>query len=402
MIGTHRGGLAPQPGSVRRLPAVLLAALAGVIALALPALAVEDQRVFAPRAGATLIGDTRIVASVTAAQGETVQSVQARFLRGGAEVGRRFSLGFAEGQPEAGESRWAATLAPLASPAADGAAMANGSYSLQVRATTSAGTGEWQGHDVVIDVLPPRTSVRANPTPEGVDVSWASVPLPDFRRYTLERALGDEGFSELITFTGADRTAHRDAAPAGPVRYRVVVGRAAANGGELTSLSEPVEVAVPAPAAPPADPAPSPAPAPPPPAQPPPAPDTGTDTASGFANPPPRPPADYAPSQLPAATSFALPPPLVTFAPPAPSEPPAPPPLDPAAPAAPADTVDAQAKAFDEKATDRAPVIEEDQEGSDLAVGGGQDFAVDQVLPPVAGGLVLLLGAAHVVRFRNG
>jgi len=76
--------------------------------------------------------------------------------------------------------------------------------------------------------------------------------------------------------------------------------------------------------------------------------------------------------------------------------------LDPAAPAAPADTADAQAKAFDEKATDRAPVIEEDQEGSDLAVGGGQDFAVDQVLPPVAGGLVLLLGAAHVVRFRNG
>lgn len=388
----------PAPGRspVRRLPAVVLAAFALVLALAPPVLAVEDQQVFAPRAGATLIGDTRIVASVTAGQGETVESVQARFLRGGAEVGRRFPLGFSQGQPHGGESTWATGFRPLASPALDGGAMANGTYTLQIRAITSAATTEWQGHDVVLDVVPPRTTVNASVVPEGVDVSWAAVPLPDFRRYTVERAVGDAEFSELITFTGADRTAHRDAAPAGTVRYRVVVGRAAADGGELTSFSDPVEVAVPAPAPAPAEQPPPPAPAPPPPAPgPPPAQAPAPPPPPPPANPLPRPPADYAPSPLPPATSFALPPPLVTFAPPAPTPPtqPAPPP--------PTEIADADAKTFDqEKTADR--VIEENQQASDLAVGARNGFAVDQVLPPVAGGLVLLLGAAHVIRFRNG
>jgi len=174
----------------------MLAALAAVFALAMPALAVEDQRLSSPRAGATLIGSTRIVASIRAAQGETIQSVQARFLRGGQEAGRRFPLGFSEGQPDSGESQWAADLNPLASPSADGGAMANGTYTLQIRATSSASAAEWRGHELVLDVLPPRTTVRAGVVPEGVDVSWAAVPLPDLplhggarhRRGTVLRA----------------------------------------------------------------------------------------------------------------------------------------------------------------------------------------------------------------------
>jgi hypothetical protein len=417
--------------AARGLLAVVLA-LAWVLAAALPATAASSTLV-APGAGAVISSAApfAIRADATAGAFETVDGVEVRL----ASLPNTRAMDHTGGDRR-GTSSWSATLNPMnawASPG--GGPLPNGSYTLEVRvrylvAGAPRPPTDWRGHAIVLDVPPPATTVTASVvevTARTVSVSWQPVSLPDFQRYVVQRAAGTGSYTDIAEVTSAGTTRFLDAAPShGEWRYRVVVARASASGGSKTATSEPATVSF---APPPPPPAPIPTPTEPEPGQPDPT-EPGTpdptepgepgepgdseppvDPPGGTENPDAPPAGDGqdgtaggggAPSSngpvpgTPAARSAI--PSIVTAPEPQPRRAPA--------VAAPGDTTFEEFLDFDleQEITERHVVVEPDEpvrtQTGTLAI-FERELDQERVLVPIAGGLLLMVTAGHLLRLSR-
>jgi hypothetical protein len=239
--------------------AAALVLAAGVLALAVqPAHAVNAHGIESPAAGEKVAGPVTVTAFVEAHRFEEVESVQLRLMRGGSPVGAPRGMGHAGGERSGDRSRWTTSLDPMASWATDGRPMPNGTYAFQVRVTATNPAGEevtrWDGHDVVLDVAPPATSAQArviDPTTRSVEISWDPTTVPDFTRYTVQRRGDGEDWADIATMTTPSTTRFVDVVPQpGAWAYRVIVGRVGGAGGERTSTSNEHVTSVDGPAAP--------------------------------------------------------------------------------------------------------------------------------------------------------
>jgi hypothetical protein len=407
----------PSAGAVPRLSRVFLAAalaLSWLLAAGGPAHAVESCRIESPSAGARVQGATTITVGVRANRFQQVDSVQVWLLRGGQQVGPIRGTGHAGGSRSGGESRWTTPLDPMASWAAGGGPMANGPYTVQARVTWTAPMAGQQtttcpGHDVIVDAAPPATSVSAqviDADARSVEVSWTPVDLPDFRRYVVQRAGADGGWADVATLGTASTTRFVDAAPEpGVWRYRVAVVRAGGDGGDrrTESAERSVEIDEPAPSDPdtptaePRDPSEESTPGATP------SPDDGEGDgdgsgegdgsagASGGSAAPPTRPAGRA--SVPRVRSSSPAPP-VAQAPPPPSV------------SSPGSDVFEETLTYPdpepvEVVEETAPPVRRGEalEGGSLAI-YDRELALEELLPPLAGGLLLFVVAGHVLRLR--
>lgn len=193
---------------------------------AVPALA-ADVRLTSPGSGATVSGDTQIRAEVDASLLETVDHVEARLVRGGQAVGNPVRLGHAGGSRNGGTSTWSRGWSP-ANGWEGGGRVSSGSYRLEVRALVSTRTGSqeptgWVGHNITVSVPPGAPQASAEVTDHGarrVRVSW-SGPADGVSSYRVQRAPEGGGF-DTVAEVGADAGAANDTAPQpGVWRYRV-------------------------------------------------------------------------------------------------------------------------------------------------------------------------------------
>lgn len=245
---------------VATVVATVLAAAGWLLVAAAGAGAVEpgDYRVTDPPAGGQITGPIVFVATVDSGPLEQVEVVEMRLLRNGSRVGPVRAMDYAGGERNAGTSRWERGLNPLSSWTADGEAMPNGPYQVEIRVISQAPgqreTTNWAGHTVNVRVAPPATTVSARVVSREartVEVSWEPVPLPDFRRYVVQRAPEQGGFTTVAELTSSNADSTVDVVPDhGTWRYRVQVVRASGNGGELSSTSAEQQIEVPEPAPP--------------------------------------------------------------------------------------------------------------------------------------------------------
>jgi hypothetical protein len=226
--------------------AAALALAAGLLVVAgQPAHAVNAHGIETPAAGEKVTSAITVVAFVDAHRFEQVESVQLRLLRGGTPVGAPRGMSHAGGERTDDRSRWTTSLDPMASWATDGRPMPNGTYSFQVRVTATNPAGEemtrWDGHEAVLDVAPPSTGVSArvvDAATRSVEVSWDQATVPDFTRYTVQRRGDGEDWADIATMTTASTTRFVDVVPQpGHWAYRVIVARVGGSGGERTSTS---------------------------------------------------------------------------------------------------------------------------------------------------------------------
>jgi hypothetical protein len=249
------------PSMVRALchsAAALVLAAAMLLAAGQPAHAVNAHGVESPQAGERVSGPVTITAFADTHQFERAESVQIRLMRGGAPVGPPRGMSHASGERTDARSRWTTPLDPMASWATDGRPMPNGTYAFQIRVTASNPAGEevtrWNGHDVVLDVAPPPTTVSArvvDTSSRSVEVSWEQTRVPDFTRYTVQRRGDGEDWADITTMSTATTTRFVDVTPQpGTWLYRVVVARVGGTGGERTSTSGEQSAQVDGPAAP--------------------------------------------------------------------------------------------------------------------------------------------------------
>lgn len=228
-----------------RAALALLLAGSWLLSAGAPAHAVERWGVDSPDPGQRIGAVTTIKATAEANALQSVEAVQVRLLRDGAQVGPVRGLTHSAGPRSGGTSIWSTSLDPLRSWAADGRAMANGTYTFQVRVSWQGPRGAqqtgWSGHEAVIDADPPATTVSTRTIDTGahsVEVSWTEVALPDFLRYVVQRASPDGSFADIATLGSSSTTTYLDAAPPpGSYRYRVQVVRDGAGGTERTSTS---------------------------------------------------------------------------------------------------------------------------------------------------------------------
>lgn len=228
----------------------LLLALAVLLAVGAPAHAVTRYEITAPTG--TVTGPTTITAEVDGEPYEHIDAVELRLLRGDEAYGPVRSLTHTGGTRDPGDTTiWETGLDPMRSWAADDGPMHNGTYRFEIKVITSTPLGQdetpWQGRDVVIDVYPPATAVAAkvlDHDARSIEVSWDASPVPDFRRYVVQRA-GEADWTDVATLTKASATRHVDVAPkAGTYRYRVMVVRASGGGGDSPSTSKERSVTV--------------------------------------------------------------------------------------------------------------------------------------------------------------
>lgn len=260
---------APAGTSPRRmLGAVLVVALAlaWVAAAAMPARAASNWGVEQPGAGASVTDQTYVRAFVDAISGEKIEGVRARFRQsGGGGPGQVAELSFASrsgGDAGTERSTWARPFNPLASEWHGGGPVPNGRYVLEVQVVSSVESvdfedqlrreSEWRGHEIVVDAPPPAASVSAevaDPKARSVRVSWQGTNVPDFRRYELQRARGGGEFSQVHTTSDPQATSFTDTVDEdGDYQYRVRVVRAGADSADKASMSAPAGVAVKKPA----------------------------------------------------------------------------------------------------------------------------------------------------------
>jgi hypothetical protein len=234
----------PLVAGVRGSLALLLA-LAVVLLAGPPAHAVERVEVVSPSRGGAITGPTDIVVAVDANALQQVDLVQVRMSQAGLPGGTVRGLNQIGGERSGGQSRWATQIDPLRSWAADGQAMANGVYALQAQVTWTGPGGQqqtgWSGHDVMVDAAPPATALQVrviDAAARSVELTWDRIDLPDFRRYVVQRAAPGGSFGDIAVLATSSTTRFIDAVPEpGAYRYRVVVVRASATGGDRTSTS---------------------------------------------------------------------------------------------------------------------------------------------------------------------
>jgi hypothetical protein len=386
--------------------AALALALVTVLAVGAPAQAVE-HRLRSPQAGSTHTGEPFHVIAQVDADVRPVAGVQVRVLRDGEPYGAPRAM---ELQDEAADTGPGSTstwwveepLDPRAAWLLDGAAMHNGTYRVETRVTMHSLGGtedtDWAGHDVVLDAPARAPAVRARVVDQAtrtVEVTWDASTVPDFRRYVLQRE-GADGWADVAAMTAPSEVRAVDVVPEpGAYRYRVVVVRASADGDDLPTTSEARSVTIDPP--------------PPQPSEPPP---TETDERAGEDGDAGGAGADGDPADD-AGTERPSGPPSVpstggSSAPSFRSEdtPTAPPTTgqvqgmhpDLFEETLPYEDVAEMPEQVRERVTHVTPG--EVVEGGTLSI-HERELAIDQVLTPVAGGLLLFVVAGHVLRLRR-
>lgn len=222
--------------------ALALALAAGwLVAAALPADA-ADWSVQSPAAGAVITGDhIDVAASVTNFPEEGIETVEARLRRGDSEIVRvgLNQRGAVEGTPIPGQQRstWQGSISTRG--------LANGTYAVEVSVNSSnplPSGGGWRGHQIVVDQAPTarlELARVADADARTVELRWASSSAPDHVRYVLQRAHGAAAFVDVHTATAAGASGHIDTVPEyGEYRYRIKVVRKAADGSDREAISE--------------------------------------------------------------------------------------------------------------------------------------------------------------------
>jgi hypothetical protein len=268
----------------------------------------------------------------------------------------------------------------------------NGTYQLQYQWETtvdgpdentdpdpeSATYGEWQTHPFSLDALPPEQPAPVATAGEAgtrdVSVAWAANDAPDITSYSVERKAAGGDWKVVATDLPAGKTEIADkVARDGAFRYRVIAAREAAN-----PKAEPLAVASLASA--PVDIVPV------------------EDEQDEDEDEPKKPlvdrealadlphlsPAPYVPSTT--QGSSGIPGPV----------------------SAPSGFVDTYKGPLDygvesRSVTERVPVdvAQGGAQGDDTLAVVNSDFDEGRVLPPLAGGLILIVSAAHVLRYLN-
>ncbi len=283
----------------------------------------------------------------------------------------------------------------------DGATGRNGRYTLTYTAVGE--TNEYQGAvEFRLDAPPPPQSaptatVVGKPKAKRIDVAWSANAAPDLTGYTVERSRGDGAWRSVGDMVKPGTTQITDTVEKyGSYRYRVTAVRPAGDGSEELRVAT-SEASAPVALEPP--------PKPPPPPPPPPDPaaddageeptesttdDDSIDTSTSHRSSGGYPSLSSGPvsSGLRTPSDDAPRAPVVTMS------------------RGYDDTYKGPLKynVQQEEVTERVPIdIAQGgvtEEGGTLTV---LDRAVDRerVLPPVAGGLILVLSAAHVLRYLN-
>jgi hypothetical protein len=218
-----------------------------LIIAAVPATAVVNWDVTNPGPDALVEGPLDLAVVVDAAEGEQVQAVAIRFVRDGSPFGASGLLSYRAGPLTAGRSGWGSRLDPTRSWALGGQPMPNGLYDVQTQAKilTSAGEQwtEWRGHPIALQVPPPATISTLRSAGGGqIEVSWRQIQLPDFVRYDVERSADGVSWAVVASMASPDTTRLVDAPPPGMWRYRTRVVRSDGQGGQLTTVSAPAGI----------------------------------------------------------------------------------------------------------------------------------------------------------------
>ncbi|MGH8902207.1 MAG: hypothetical protein ACRDYA_11130 [Egibacteraceae bacterium] len=218
-----------------------------LIAAAAPAVADVDWGLTSP-GSETLIGESlNLAVFVEVPESEQVQGVAVRFLRDGWPFGETGMLSYRAGPLSAGRSDWGSRLNPNTSWVLGGQAMPNGLYDVQTRAKlfTSAGERwtEWRGHPIALQIPPPATALTVRSAGDGqTEVGWRQVQLPDFVRYDVERSADGVNWVVVASTARPDTTRITDSPPPGMWRYRTRVVRSDGQGGQLSTVSAAVEI----------------------------------------------------------------------------------------------------------------------------------------------------------------
>jgi hypothetical protein len=229
---------------------VLLLALGWVVAAAVAAEATVVRYGFeSPSDGAQVEQTTTIGAYVDHGPPGEVDRVEVRFLRGGAVAGGSHVLQRTDDVDTGGgrRTRFASSFDPMASAWHGGGVAANGRYILEmrVRERYTDAQERWTpwtaGPQITVNAAPPATRATArlaDPETRSIEVGWETVgtKLPDFTRYVVQRAAGGNEFGEVYVSLDASEGSFTDVVPDdGTYRYRVTVHRLGGDGGERAS-----------------------------------------------------------------------------------------------------------------------------------------------------------------------
>ena len=267
----------------------MVAALVALLAM-LPAGAAHAAgagQVTSPANGATITSATGITVQVTGRAGSVLDPrdhvvwVRLADRSGATAVGQAVQASCADNC--GGDSTWTAPALDPGTMAPFGGPVCNGGYTIQVQVDD----GAWTGHPIRLARAPhaPR-DVAVTPGTEAADVTWGAAPDGDVAGYRVERRASG-GSWKVVGTTGAGARGLADAdAPAGSVEYRVstlrgdgLVGGAPADPcadtePDLATPSAPVATTVRAPAGSTSD-------GPTSPARPTPTPSSGSGSGSG-------------------------------------------------------------------------------------------------------------------------
>jgi hypothetical protein len=236
--------------AVARSTLALLLALGWVLAAALPGEAAVVRYGFeSPSDGATIEQSATVGVYVDHGPPGEADRVEVRFVRGGAVAGSAHALQRTDDGDTGGgrRTRFAAAFDPLASAWHGGGVAPNGRYLLEmrVRERYTDEQERWTpwtaGPQVTVNAPAPATQASArlaDPETRAIEVTWATVgtKLPDFTRYVVQRASGGGDFTEIYVGLDASEGSFTDLAPEdGSYRYRVTVHRLAGDGGERAS-----------------------------------------------------------------------------------------------------------------------------------------------------------------------
>jgi hypothetical protein len=228
----------------------LLLALGWVVAAAVAAEAAVVRYGFeSPSDGAQVEQTTTIGAYVDHGPPGEADRVEVRFLRGGAVAGTAHALQRTDDGDTGGgrRTRFASSFDPMASAWHGGGVAANGRYilELRVRERYTDAQERWTpwtaGPQITVNAPPPATRATAHladPEARTIEVGWETVgtKLPDFTRYVVQRAAGGNEFSEVFVSLDASEGSFTDVVPEdGTYRYRVTVHRLGGDGGERAS-----------------------------------------------------------------------------------------------------------------------------------------------------------------------
>jgi hypothetical protein len=219
-----------------RVVAALVLAWAAALGPATPAAAATTE-LLSPADQSTVTGPVDVLARVTPAEGEVIESVDVRVAGAGERTVPMQRVG--DGDPAAPQD-WAVVVDPL-----EGIALANGPYVVEVRARPLVGEPSASaGHEVRLAVPPPRRELTAAPDPEdptSVVMSWDPVALPDFLGYRIQRRPDADGTWQTVQAVTDPRagSAVDEVPEPGAYRYRLVVVRSDGDGSELFATSDP-------------------------------------------------------------------------------------------------------------------------------------------------------------------